>query len=208
MNDVVKKSVASKEEIIACLAHRIGDYHRAATISVGTGNVDAGVVTIQPHTKFAERDAITGALKKFDMLKDSYRATSKVVDWGHDETKFKGLYFPEFTQDQKLDINPRTASDINRYYLRELIQIINPLMVITCGMDVTSLLVGQQIHIVGKSFSVEDIPSCIFYSTLNPADYGFAQGAQRLKDRGNKEWTKIASIYAELKEKQERERWA
>ena len=185
--------MAGKLEIIECLAHRIGDYHRAATVSIGAGCANAQIITVQPHIKFAPRDAITGALKKFNILGESYRATSRIV----------GIQTP----DNAHNVPPITEAEINRYYLRELIQIINPLMVITCGAEVTSLLRGRNTRILGRKFSVTDIPNCTFYSTLNPADYGFAKGDKHLKDQGGREWAALADIYRELKEKLERERW-
>jgi hypothetical protein len=138
-----------------------------------------------------ERDAITGALKNFGMLKDAYRATSTILDYG----------------------NP-PQDDLNRYYLTELIGIIKPLVVVACGPEVTSLL--KQCHIkarsfanhAGKRFQVPDLTYCIFFAVTNPTDYGFARASQTLKAQGKDEWTELAALYHKLKEKQERERWA
>jgi len=169
--------------IVANLGYRIGIYHPGIDVQIGTGNTHADIMVVQPHTKMPERDAITGALKNFGMLGDAYRAT----------------------------INILGEHKLNRYYLKELIEIIRPLVVVACGPEVTSLLGGRKIRSftshTGKRFQVEDLTNPVFYATLNPTDYGFARAPIVLKEQGKEEWTRLASIYKKLKEKQEKERW-
>ena len=121
------------------------------------------------------------------MLSGSYRATSIIIDGG---------------------VNPK----LNRYYLRELIHIIKPLIVVACGPEVVSILKNQKVRSfashTGKKFQVEDLTDAVFYATLNPAEYGFARASVELKDQGHKEWTKLAKMYQRLKEKKEGARWA
>lgn len=172
-----------KQFIVDNLGYRLGVYHRNAEIQIGVGNPNARVLVIQPTSKMPERDAVTGALKKFGMLGDSYRATTEIVSGGEN----------------------------NRYYLKELIQIIKPLVVVACGAEVTALLKGNEVksfsRCSGKKFRVQDMPEYVFYSTVNPMDYGFARAPQRLKDKGKEEWSRLEEIFHELKEKQEKERW-
>lgn len=183
---------ADRDFIVASLGYRIGDYHKRSNVQIGTGNVYAGILVVQPHPKMPERDAITGALKNFGMLSDSYRATSTMIEFGTTTSKQICGYW-------------------NRYYLRELIHIIKPLVVVACGPEAMSLLRDKQVRSfashAGKKFLTEDLTDAVFYATLNPADYGFARAPVELKDQGRKEWTKLSKIYQQLKEKKERARW-
>ena len=179
-----------RDFIIESLGCRIQSYYPTASVQIGTGNTDASIVVVQSHTKMPERDAITGALKNFGMLNDAYRATSMIVELD-----------PELNE-----------HNLNRYYLKELLEIIRPLMVVTCGPEATAILRERKIRSftshTGKKFQVEDLTDPVFYATLNPVDYGFARASRALKEQGKAEWTKLASIYNKLKEKQEKERWA
>lgn len=183
----MSKIIQPKEGIIASLGYRIGLYHAAAQVQIGRGNPNADVIVVQPAAKMPDRDAVTGALKNFGMLNDAYRATSMIVD------------------------SPDSKPEINRYYLKELIEIVRPLVVVACGEDVVSMLRNKKARSFktysGKKFRVSDLTSCIFYATINPVDYGFARAPQALKAQGKEEWTKLSELYAELKEKQEKERW-
>lgn len=178
------KRYSDRDFIVDNLGYRIGLYHPDLEVQIGTGNTSADVVVVQPHPKMPERDAVTGALKNFGMLNDAYRATTSIIG----------------------------DHEMNRYYLRELIQIIRPLVVVACGPEVMSLLRGRKIRSfathAGKKFQVEDLTDPVFYATLNPTDYGFARAPQALKEQGKAEWTKLAAIYKKLKEKQESDRWA
>ena len=178
-----------KDFMVANLGYRIGVYHPKASVQIGTGNTDASIVVVQPHTKMPERDSITGALKRFGMLSDSYRATSMIVDG----------------EDLPLE-------EINRYYLKELIELIKPLVVVTCGLEATALMRNKKMRSFkshsGKKFTVPDLTTTVFYATLNPMDYGFARASVDLKEQGKREWQKLAKLHTQLKEKAEKARWA
>lgn len=175
-----------KNFIVENFGFRLGEYHRERDIQIGVGNTDADIVVVQPRQKMPERDAITGALKNFGMLGDSYRATTEIVD--------------------SLD------GEKNREYLLELIEMIRPLIVVACGPEVTSLLAERNIRSfsahAGKRFVVKDLTSCTFCAIIDPVDYGFARASQALKDQGKAEWTKVAALYNSMKDKLEQERWA
>jgi hypothetical protein len=179
-----------KDFMVANLGYRIGAYHPKASVQIGVGNSNSSVVVVQPHTKMPERDSITGALKRFGMLGDSYRATSMIVD----EAELTNL------------------AEINRYYLKELIELINPLIVVTCGPEATALMRDKKIRSfkshAGKKFSVHDLTTTVFYATLNPTDYGFARASAELKEQGKAEWQRLAKLHAQLKAKAEKARWA
>lgn len=185
---VTRKTMSNavdKNRIVENLGYRIGLYHPSTNVQIGRGNANANIVVVQPHAKMPDRDAVTGALKNFGVLNDSYRATVEIISGADNET--------------------------NRYYLKELIEIIRPLVVVTCGQEVTSLLRQRKIRSfkshTGKRFEVEDLTGPVFYATLNPTEYGFARASQALKAQGQEEWTKIINRFTKLKEKQERERW-
>ena len=173
-----------KNFIVENFAYRLGQYHPGRNIQIGCGNTDASIVVVQPSQKMPDRDAVTGALKNFDMLGNAYRATSEIVE----------------------------GVDTNREYLIELIQIIRPLVVVSCGVDVTSMLRKRNIRSfdshTGKKFHVDDLTNCVCYGIVNPVEYGFARAPQALKAQGKAEWTKLATFYNKLMDKRERERWA
>jgi len=176
-----------KDLIIASLEYRISDHYRDGEVQIGTGKADASIVIVQPHSKMPDRDAITGALKRFGMLDHAYRATSDVID------------------------HHLVDTEINRYYLMELLQIIRPLVVVTCGQEVTALLLKRKIRsfdrYAGKKFTIEDLSGVTCYATINPRDYGYATAPRHLKDQGLTEWTKLEKIFRGLKEKFEKAKW-
>ena len=180
-----------KNFIIENFAYRLSQYHPGRNIQIGCGNTDADILVVQLSQKMPERDAITGALKNFDMLDDSYRATMNIID------------LPEPTQGRALSKN--------RECLLELIEIIRPLVVVACGVETMSILAGRNIRSfdrhTGKKFQVGDLTNCLCYATINPAEYGFARASQALKSQGKAEWTKLAALYNKLKSKKEQERW-
>jgi len=173
-----------KNFIVENFAYRLGQYHPGKDIQIGTGNCDASIVVVQPQQKMPDRDAVTGALKNFDMLGSAYRATSNIVS---------------------------SLPDVNREYLLELIQIIKPLLVVTCGIESTSALRGRKIRSfdahTGKKFTIPDL-DCDLFATLNPSDYGYARASQVLKAQGKKEWTKLSRLYKKLIDEREKARWA
>lgn len=184
----MRRKNSHQDFVVANMRYRLGIYYPGMDIQIGAGNTSADVMVIQPHIKMPDRDAITGALKKFEMLNDAYRATSVIVDPLNKET--------------------------NRYYLAELIGIIRPLVVVACGPEVMSCFKQRHINTnaftkhTGKRFQVPDLTNCVFYAITNPTDYGFARASEALKARGKDEWTELATFYRKLKDKQERERWA
>lgn len=198
--------MSHKDFIVANLAYRIGQYHPGHQIHIGSGNTNASVLVIQPHTKMPERDAITGALKNFGMLDDAYRATIQLVEFDRD------IEYPDLARRTQRGEPLMTGPEINRAYLRELIDIIRPMLIVACGEEVVSFLRQKNIRsfrsYAGKKFLVEDLTNYTVCATLNPADYGFARAPVALKEQGKREWTQIAKLFHALKEKSEKERWA
>ncbi len=190
----------NQQPLIESFEHRLGIYHPTASIQVGSGNTNGGIITVQSHAKMPDRDAITGALKNFGMLRDAYRATSMIVDSS------------KVIRTQQLRVeSSMTPDEINRYYLRELIEIIRPSLVIACGPQALSMLRDRKVRSfsshAGKKFRVADIKDCVFFATIDPSLYGFARAPVELKKQGKEEWTEIASIYNKLKQKLIKERW-
>lgn len=206
----MRRKSSHQDFVVANMGYRLGIYHPGVDIQVGTGNTNANIVVVQPHTKMPNRDAITGALKNFGMLNDAYRATSVIVDYNNPPN----IEYPDLVRQNQRYERPRTQKEINRYYLTELINIIRPLVVVACGPEVMSCFKQRHIRAnsfikhAGKRFQVPDLANCIFYAVTNPTDYGFARASEALKARGKDEWTELAALYRKLKEKQEKARWA
>ncbi len=197
---------SQKDLIIASLEYRINNYHRDGEVQIGIGKSDAKIVVVQPHSKMPNRDAITGALKRFGMLDHAYRATSEIIELGP-----KFIEPPILTNMCKMARAEALGPQINRYYLIELLQIIRPLVIVTCGQEATALLLERKIRsfdrYAGKKFTIEDLPGATCYATINPRDYGYATAPRHLKDQGFKEWTKLEKIFRGLQEKFEKAKW-
>jgi hypothetical protein len=174
----------SKKFLVDNFGYRISQYHPGATIQIGKGNTNGGVLIIQPTNIMPERDAITGALKKFNMLEDAYRATAEIVEG--------------------------VSSKNNRAYLVELIDIVRPRIVVTCGPVAMSILRNRPVKSFrsGRKFSINNMPDYTFFAVTNPTDYGFARASRTLKERGKAEWAQLSKLYDELKQKAEKARWA
>ena len=202
----------NKDFIVANLGYRIQTYHRNATVTIGEGNTNADILVVQPHTKMPPKDSITGALKRFDgqcdWLNNSYRATINMVEYDVHE----GITHPCLVQNNLRGEKPQTHEDINRYYLRELIEIVDPLIVVACGLEVISFFRGKETKsfrgYAGKRFDAESLPKHQIYATLNPMDYGFARAPRALKERGMQEWERLAEIYQQLQQERDAARWA
>ena len=179
---IMSRSIVTDDQfLIDNLAYRIQQYHHKASVNIGAGNVNAQILTIQPTQKFPEKDAITGALKRFGMLDQSYRTTSVLVEY---------------------DPCTEGQSDINRYYLQELVDLMRPKMVIACGQEVTSFLLKRKIRNFdryrGKKIKPEGLKMPDTYAIMNPMDYGYSRAPDHLKTEGKKEWEKLSSIYEKL----------
>ena len=197
----MSKYLVNRNPLVANLNYRIKDYYPHAKIQIGTGNANGEILVIQPHSRMPERDAVTGALKNFGMLRDAYRATSMIVDSN------------KIIRTQQLRVEASITPDqINRYYLKELIEIIQPALIVACGPEVLSLLKQRKVRSfdshTGKKFRIPDMKNCVFFSIIDPREYGFARAPLELKEQGKKEWTNIEITYRKLKQKLERERWA
>jgi len=173
----------SKDDIVESFGYRLQSYHPSASVQIGTGNTDAQIVVVQPHIKMPERDSITGALKKFNLLSDAYRATSKIIDYNLPTN----IEYPDLGRQGCRGVKPRTQYEMNRAYLKELIEIIKPLLVIACGPETMSMLRNRPVRSfrghAGKKFTVSDLTDPIFCAILDPMEYGFSRAPLHLKKR-------------------------
>lgn len=196
-----------KQFIIDNFAYRLGERHPTANIQVGCGNPNASIVIVQPHRKFPERDAVTGALKRFGMLDQAFRTTSVLVDFDMPDVPY-----PDVLRANARGEKPRTQSELNKDYLIELIEIIRPMLVIVCGPDVLSCLSGREIQrfsqYTGKRIKLDNLSSMHVCVTLNPMDYGFARASDDLKQQGKNEWEAISDFYHQERKRREDLRWA
>lgn len=174
--------MTTRQFILDNFAWRVGQYFPQSNIIIGQGNPRAKIVTIQPHRKFPTRDSVTGALKRFNMLDDTYRTTCNIID--------------------------NADKEINRYYLKELIEIISPQIVVIFGKEALGLLLQRQIRSFsrysGKKIKVVDIPTTICFATINPMEYGYTQASASLKTQGKNEWEKLSKIFIHQNKLQEK----
>lgn len=188
--------VIHKQFLVDNLAYRIGLYHPKLEVQIGTGNPEATIVVVQSKRNMPERDAITGALKRFGLLNEAYRATSTIIDY----EDHGGIEYPDLIRHGQM-----TQDDMNQYYLRELIELIKPLVVVACGPEVMGLMRDKRVrsfkNYAGKKFKAKDLTTVVCCATLDPSSYGFARSPKALKEQGKKEWEFIAQLVEEEKQK-------
>lgn len=203
---VRSKHSIDKAFLVDNLGYRIGIYHPKAEVQIGMGNAEATVLVVQPHSKMPERDAVTGALKRFGLLNEAYRATTDVLHFENPGARSPSDdEYPDLIRQNQRRGKVKTEKELNIYYLKELIALIKPLVVVACGPEVMGILRGQRVRSFkvysGKVFRVKDLTKPIFYATLDPVTYGFARAPQDLKQQGEKEWKRLANILDKEKQK-------
>jgi hypothetical protein len=154
-------------------------------VNVGTGNV-YGKLMIVHHTHIIpERDGTTGALKRFNLLDETYRVPREIV---------QGL-----------------SQNENRLILKEILEIMKPLLVVASGQEATEILKNKTLRSFkaqsGKEFSIEDLTTSRFYAILNPEEYSFARASAQLKDRGRLEWEGLTALFDKLLTQYQTNKW-
>jgi len=156
-----------------------------SSVNVGTGNVYAKLVIVHHDHTIPERDGTTGALKRFGLLDETYRVPREIV---------QGLSQKE-----------------NRLILKEILEIMKPLLIVTSGQEATEILKNKTLRSFkaqsGKEFDVEDLTTSRFYAILNPEEYSFARASAQLKDRGRSEWEGLAALFERLLTQYQTNRW-
>lgn len=196
---VQSKHSINKAFLVNNLAYRIGLYHPSAEIQIGTGNPEATILVVQSQCKMPERDAITGALKRFGILNEAYRATTQIVQ------SHPNIEYPDLVKQNRRGGQPKTQDELNFYYLKELINLIQPLVIVACGPDVMGVLRSKKVRSFksysGKVFRANNLTKSTLCATLDPATYGFARAPLALKEQGKREWGRIVQILNDEKEK-------
>jgi hypothetical protein len=146
--------------------------NRKLDVNIGVGNPNAGIIVVQSDSYFEPKGPVLGALKKFSLENESFRTSCAIISGGSDAD--------------------------NCYILRELIEMMSPYLVVTCGIKATSMLKGRRIRNFdrhhGKSFdsSVVDYPC---YATIDPNDYGCSDANRKVKKLGREQWSSILELY-------------
>jgi len=177
--------MSDRKFILENFAFRTASHHPDRSVNIGNGNAYAKLMVIHHDHIIPERDGTSGALKRFDLLDEVYRVPHQIVDG--------------------LDLKS------NRLLLKELIEIIRPLLIVTSGHDATELLLDESIGSFkaysGREFQVADLTSTRFYAILNPEEYSFARAPTQLKERGKTEWETLVAEFNKLRRQQEVKRW-
>ena len=155
------------------------------SVNTGYGNVNAKLVVVHHDHVIPERDGTSGALKRFNLLDEVYRVPSIIVQGASQKE--------------------------NRQILKELLEIVKPLLVVTSGEQATQILKNKVTKSPkgnsSKEFLVEDLTTSRFYAILNPEEYSFARAPARLKERGRVEWERLVSMFQKLYDKFQSNRW-
>lgn len=172
--------------ILENLAYRISNEYLGSSVNIGNGvNYPLIVVVHDDHT-IPERDGTSGALKRFGLLEYAYRVPYKIIDDASEEE--------------------------NRAILKELLEILRPMIVVTSGKEATELVIDRPIdsykNIAGKEYRVNDLTFCVLYAILSPDEYSFARAPSALKEQGKAEWSKLANIFDKLTQQHENIRWS
>jgi hypothetical protein len=177
--------MTDRQFILENLKFRISSTYPGHSVNIGNGNAFAQIIIVCHAHETPERDGTTGALKRFGMLDDAYRVPMEIVS---------GISLEE-----------------NRVLVKELIEIIKPLLVVTTGKEATEMLKNENLRSFkaqsGKGFHVEDLTSYRFHAILNPEDYSFARAPIDLKEQGRYEWQELATLFNKLHTQHENNRW-
>ncbi len=177
--------MSQRQFILDNLQFRTAAINPGCDVNVGTGNVYGKLVIVHHAHTIPERDGTTGALKRFGLLDEVYRVPSEII---------------------------RGASqDENRLVLKELLEIVRPLLVVTSGPEATEMLKNKTLRSFkaqsGKEFDVEDLTTSRFYAILNPEEYSFVRAPAQLKERGREEWEGLATLFDKLHTQFQTNRW-
>ena len=177
--------MSQRQFILDNLQFRITSMYPGASVNVGTGNVYGKLVIVHHGHTIPERDGTTGALKRFGLLDEAYRVPREIV---------QGLSQKE-----------------NRLILKELLEIMRPLLVVASGQEAVEILKNKTLRSFkaqsGKEFSTEDLTTSRFYAILNPEEYSFARAPTQLKDRGRSEWEGLAALFEKLLTQHQTNKW-
>lgn len=177
--------MTDRQFILENLKFRLSSSYPNRSVNIGGGNAFAQIIVVCNAHDTPERNGTTGALKRFGLLEDTYRVPMEMVS---------GLPIEE-----------------NRILVKELIEIIKPLLVVTAGKEATEMLKNKNLRSFkaqsGKEFDVEDLTSYRFYAILNPEDYSFARAPVALKEQGRSEWERLAAVFDKLHTQYENNRW-
>jgi hypothetical protein len=177
--------MSQRQFILDNLQFRLASSHPGCSVNVGEGNVYGKLVVIHYAHTIPERDGTTGALKRFGLLEETYRVPSEII--------------------------AGASQDENRLVLRELLEILRPLLVVTSGQDATEMLKNKPLRSFkaqsGKEFNVADLTTSRFYAILNPEEYSYARAPAQLKDRGRTEWEGLTGLFEELLHQHQTNKW-
>jgi len=173
VNDMHKMTEKRKEFVIQNFAYRLSLKHPSCAESIGAGAINPDIVVVHPENHFASKDPVTGALRKFNLLDVSFRTTSSLV--------------------------PDRGYKTNNYFLVELIELLDPKLVILCGPEALSACRGTAVRNYKKyQGNLVDIPrfgGIKLYCAINPFSYGGSSGSTSMKQAGQQDWKNIAAIY-------------
>lgn len=173
--------MADKRFIIDNLAFRLCSYYPDRSVNIGHGDPYSQLLVVHHDHQIPERDGTSGALKRFGLLENTYRVPLEIVKGESDK--------------------------INRIFLKELIEIIRPLMIVTSGEFISQIVQDDNEISVGKKFLVKDLNIATFYAITNPEQYSFARASAKLKKRGKDEWDRLYNIFHKLQEQYQEDRW-
>lgn len=151
--------------------------NRKLDVNIGVGNPDAGIIVVQSDSNFEPKGPVLGALKKFLLENESFRTSCTIINSG-------------------------SYAD-NCYVLKELIEIVSPYLVVTCGIKATSMLKGRRIRNFDRHHGMyyeSQILKYPCYATIDPNDYGYCDASKKLKMLGKEQWSEIVKLYKTNKE--------
>lgn len=162
-----------KRFVIENFAYRMSIKYPTCVESIGAGNIQPRVVVVHPQNRFADKDPVVGALKKFNLLEETFRTTSNLIPG----------------QDYK----------VNNYYLVEFIQLLDPDIVVLCGPEALGTcrrrIVRNFNRYSGRTLDIPQLSGKLVYCAINPFDYGASYASTELKASGKQDWNNICELY-------------
>lgn len=177
--------MTDRQFVLENFKFRLMSLYPGYSVNLGNGSLYPQLVIVCNEHEIPERDGTTGALKRFSLLDETYRVPKEIVE---------GLPLEE-----------------NRVLLKELIEILKPLLVVTSGQEATEIVKNKNLKSfkaqTGKEFIVEDLTEYRFYAIIDPEEYSFARAPIVLKEQGRFEWEGLVTMFDKLRRQYENTRW-
>jgi hypothetical protein len=183
--------MTDRKFILDNFAYRTSLMFPTESVNIGIGCDYPKIVVVHRGHATVDRDAISGALNRFELLPEAYRVPAQILNMERVPL-----------QDQP------TKSKINQYLLLELLGILQPLLVVCAGEQAVQSINTtnkKPSTFIGKTFQLEQLTSSKVCGIIDPETYSFARATSEIKEHGRQQWQAVTSLLQKLKTQNEKQ---